>query len=39
MVDQKNFDKMLKDRGYSLEVIKKMWKWYDQSEKKGVASY
>jgi hypothetical protein len=34
-----NFDKMLKKRGYSKEAIKKMWKWYDFSEKNGVASF
>ena len=35
----KNFNQMLKERGYSTEAIEKMWKWYDYSEKKGVASF
>ena len=34
-----DFSKMLKKRGYSTDVIEKMWKWYDSSEKKGVASF
>ncbi len=34
-----DFSKMLKKRGYSTDVIEKMWKWYDNSEKKGVASF
>jgi len=29
----------LKEQGYSDEMIKELWKWYDSSEKKGVASY
>ena len=39
MKTSKNFDGMLKERGYSTEAIKKMWKWYDYPEKKGVASF
>jgi hypothetical protein len=34
-----NFRKMLEERGYSAEAIEQMWKWYDHSEKKGVASF
>jgi len=34
-----NFCKLLKDQGYTKEAIEKMWKWYDYSEKKGVASF
>jgi len=29
----------LRKQGYSDEVIRELWKWYDSSEKKGVASY
>ena len=29
----------LKEQGYSDEMIKELWKWYDSSEKKGIASY
>ena len=39
MKASKDFSAMLKDRGYSTEAINKMWKWYDFSEKKGVASF
>ena len=35
----KKFNEMLKKRGCSTEAIEKMWKWYDYSEKKGVASF
>jgi hypothetical protein len=35
----KSFDQMLNKRGYSTKVIEEMWKWYDYSEKKGVASF
>jgi hypothetical protein len=34
-----NFSEMLKKRGYSTKTIEKMWKWYDYSEKRGVASF
>jgi hypothetical protein len=30
---------MLKVQGYSNEAIEKLWKWYDSSEKKGIANY
>jgi len=30
--------KLLKE-GYSEKMIKELWKWYDSSERKGVASY
>jgi hypothetical protein len=33
------FDVLLKQRGYSEKAIDKLWKWYDYSEKKGVASF
>jgi len=39
MKSSKTFNQMLKERGYSQEAIEKMWKWYDFSEKKGVASF
>jgi hypothetical protein len=39
MKPPKIFNGMLKKRGYSTEVVEEMWKWYDYSEKKGVASY
>ena len=29
----------LREQGYSDEMIEELWKWYDSSEKKGVASY
>ena len=29
----------LRKNGCSDEVIRALWKWYDSSEKKGVASY
>ena len=35
----RDFHKVLQERGYSPEAIEEMWKWYDFSEKKGVASY
>jgi len=39
METSKDFCKLLKERGYSTEAIEEMWKWYDYSKKKGVASY
>ena len=39
MQASENFSDMLKKRGYSTKAIEKMWKWYDHSEKKGVASF
>ncbi len=27
------------EQGYSEDMIKEIWKWYDTSEKKGVASF
>jgi hypothetical protein len=36
---KKSFDILLKQQGYSEKAIEKLWKWYDYSEKKGVASY
>ena len=29
----------LRSKGYSGTVIEEVWKWYDYSEKKGIASY
>jgi hypothetical protein len=34
-----DFRDLLKQYGYSDRVIKEIWKWYDSSEKKGVASF
>ena len=33
------FRAQLQEQGYSDEMIEEIWKWYDPSEKKGVASY
>jgi len=30
---------MLKNQGYSGDAVEKLWKGYDYSEKKGVASF
>jgi hypothetical protein len=29
----------LKKEGYSDKMVDELWKWYDSSEKKGVASF
>lgn len=34
-----SFEKMLKNRGCSERAIEELWKWFDHSEKKGVASF
>jgi len=34
-----NLRKMLNNHGYSEKVADELWKWYDFSEKKGVASF
>lgn len=34
-----SFQQMLKNQGYSEDAIEQLWKWYDYSEKKGIASY
>ena len=34
-----DFCEMLKKRGYSTKTIEELWKWYDFSEKKGIASF
>jgi hypothetical protein len=39
MKAKNSFNTLLKQRGYSEKAIEKLWKWYDYSEKKGVASY
>jgi hypothetical protein len=33
------FESLLVSYGYSEKVADELWKWYDFSEKKGVASY
>ncbi|MBT0158452.1 hypothetical protein G4O51_00530 [Candidatus Bathyarchaeota archaeon A05DMB-2] len=33
------FRQLLLSHGYSERVAEELWKWYDFSEKKGVASY
>ena len=33
------FRNLIVKRGYSEEVADELWKWYDFSEKKGVASF
>ncbi|HJX02823.1 MAG TPA: hypothetical protein VJ439_03060 [Candidatus Bathyarchaeia archaeon] len=30
---------LLKREGYSEKAVKEVWKWYDFSERKGVASF
>jgi hypothetical protein len=30
---------MLRVQGYSDKAAKELWKWYDSTEKKGIASY
>jgi len=39
MKAKNSFNVLLKKQGYSEKVIEQLWKWYDYSEKKGVASY
>jgi hypothetical protein len=39
MKAKNSFNMLLKQHGYSEKAIEKLWKWYDYSEKKGVASY
>jgi hypothetical protein len=39
MKAKNSFDILLKQRGYSKKAIDELWKWYDHSEKKGVASF
>ena len=34
-----SFEKMLQKRGVSQQAIEELWKWFDYSEKKGVASF
>jgi hypothetical protein len=33
------FKQLLLGKGYSEKVAEELWKWYDSSDKKGVASY
>jgi hypothetical protein len=39
MKAKESFTILMKQRGYSEKAIEQLWKWYDHSEKKGVASY
>ena len=39
MKPTKPFKDILRAQGYSTKTIEKLWKWYDYSEKKGVASF
>ena len=34
-----SFKTLMKKYGYSERAIREIWKWFDHSEKKGVASY
>ena len=34
-----SFKNLLEERGWSEKAIKKLWTWYDYSDKKGVASF
>jgi hypothetical protein len=34
-----SFEILLKKRGCSEKAIKELWKWFDYSEKRGVASF
>ena len=39
MKEKNSFKLMLKQRGVSEVAIEELWKWFDYSEKKGVASF
>ena len=39
MKSKSSFRLALKNQGYSDDTIEELWKWYDYSEKKGVASF
>jgi len=39
MKPSSSFKQMLKVQGYSDEAIEELWKWYDSTDKNGVASY
>jgi hypothetical protein len=39
MESKRLFRQMLKPHNYSDEAIEELWKWYDSTEKKGIASY
>lgn len=39
MKASRSFKQMLKVQGYSDDSIEQLWKWYDPTEKNGVASY
>jgi hypothetical protein len=36
---ESDFKRMLEDFGSSPKAADELWKWYDSSEKKGVASF
>jgi hypothetical protein len=36
---ERRFKRLLIDSGYSEKAAEELWKWYDSSEKKGVASF
>jgi hypothetical protein len=38
-VPDPSFEAMLQKEDYSERVIEELWKWYDFSDKKGVASF
>jgi hypothetical protein len=35
----RSFEMLMKKQGYSEKTIRKIWKWFDHSEKRGVASF
>gem|GEM_PF-2591169 len=39
MKAKNSFTVLMKQQGYSEKAIDKLWRWYDYSEKKGVASF
>jgi len=36
---ENEFKELLREVGYGGEVVDKLWKWYDFTQKKGVASF
>jgi hypothetical protein len=36
---ENDFKRLLKDSGSSTKAADELWKWYDYSQKKGVASF
>jgi hypothetical protein len=39
MNGKKEFEQLLSESGFTQTAIEELWKWYDSSKKKGVASY